>query len=68
MTPNKTTIALEFAVLLVVLVAVEWLAHVLTDTRSMFVPAVVTLGIYLVLRMAIFPRRRGRASDTTTSN
>ena len=67
MTLNKTTIALEIAVLLVFIVAVEWLAHVLTNTRKMFVPAVLTLGIYVVLRMAI-ARRTRRASDTTTSN
>jgi hypothetical protein len=68
MTLNKTTIALEIAALLVLLVAVEWLAHVLTNTRNMFVPAVLTLGIYLGLRIAIFARRTRRASDTMTSS
>ena len=67
MTLNKTTIALEIAVLLVFLAAVEWLAHVLTNTRNMFVPAVLTFGIYLVLRMTIFARRTRRGSDTTSS-
>jgi len=68
MTLNKTTIALEIVVLVVFLVAVEWLAHVLTNTRNMFGPAVLALGVYLVLRIAIFTRRTRRASDTTTSN
>jgi hypothetical protein len=68
MTLNKTTMALEIVVLLGILVAVEWLAHVLTDTRNMFVPAVLTLGIYIALRIAISAGRTRRASDTTTSH
>jgi hypothetical protein len=42
---NKTGIAFEIAALLVFLVVVEWLAHVLTNTRDMFVPATLILGI-----------------------
>ncbi len=37
---TKTAVAVEIAVLLTVLVVVEWLEHVLTNTRDMFVPAV----------------------------
>jgi hypothetical protein len=62
------TIAVEIAVLLGILVAVEWLAHVLTNTQNMFVPAVLTLGIYVVLRMAISAARTRGASKTPTSN
>jgi hypothetical protein len=58
MTLNNTTIALDILVLLGILVSVEWIAHVLTDTRNMFVPAVPTLGIDVVLRMAFL--RGGR--------
>ena len=68
MTFNKITIALEIAVLLGVLFAVEWLSHVLTNTQNMFVPAVLTLGIYVVLRMAISAGRTRRASKTRPSN
>jgi hypothetical protein len=38
MTLNKTTIALEIVVLFGCLIAIEWLAHALTDTQNMFVP------------------------------
>ena len=68
MTFNKTTIALEIVVLLGILVAVEWLAHVLTNTPNMFVPAVVTLGIYVGLRMAISAARPRRPGKAPTSN
>jgi hypothetical protein len=67
MTFNKSTVALEIAVLLGVVVAVEWLAHVLTSTQNMFLPAVLTLGIYVVLRVAI-SGGRSRASKPPTSN
>jgi len=56
MTSNKMTIAVEIAVLLGILVAVEWLAHVLTNTQNMFVPAVLTLGSMLFCAWR-FPRR-----------
>ena len=68
MTLNKTAIALEIVVLLCILVAVEWLAHVLTDTRNMFVPAVLTWGIYIVLRVAISVGNTRRARKTPTSD
>jgi hypothetical protein len=68
MTLNKASIALEIAVLLVFLVAVEWLAHVLTNTGNMFVPAVLTLGIYVAVRIALVARRTRRAGDTSTSH
>ena len=68
MTLNKTAIALEIVVLLGILVAVEWLAHVLTDTRNMFVPAVLTWGIYTVLRVAISARNTRRARKTPSSD
>lgn len=64
---TKTTIAVEIAVLLSILVLVEWLAHVLTNTRDMFVPAVLTLGVYVGLRTAISARRR-RAGNIQNSN
>jgi hypothetical protein len=67
MTRNKIAIAVEIAVLLGVLAAVEWLAHVLTDTRNMFLPAMLILAIYVALRIAISARTR-RASDTARSN
>jgi hypothetical protein len=68
MTLNKTTIALEIVALLGILFAVEWLAHVLTDTRNMFVPAVLTWGIYIVLRVAISVGNTRRARKTPTSD
>jgi hypothetical protein len=40
---NTTTISSEIAVLLAFLVALEWLAHVLTDTGNLFVPTLLTL-------------------------
>ena len=46
---TKTAVAVEIAVLLSILVVIEWLAHVLTNTRDMFVPAVLALGVYLVV-------------------
>ena len=64
---TKTTVAVEIAVLLTILVAVEWLAHVLTNTRDMFVPAVLTLGVYVGLRTAVSARKR-RAGDIRNSN
>jgi hypothetical protein len=59
---NQTRIALEIAVLLGVLLVVEWLAHALTDTRNMFVAAVLTLGIYIALRVAFSAQRIRRAA------
>ena len=59
---TKTTVAVEIAVLLTVLVVVEWLEHVLTNTRDMFVPAVLVLGVYAVVRTVISARNR-RAND-----
>jgi hypothetical protein len=67
MTRNTIAIAVEIAILLGVLFAVEWLAHVLTSTRDMFLPAALILAIYVALRMAISARAR-RASDTSRSN
>jgi hypothetical protein len=68
MTFNKTTIALEIAVLFGSLIAIEWLAHALTDTQNMFVPAVLTLGIYIVLRMVISAGRTRHGRKTSTSH
>ena len=68
MTPNKTTIALEIVVLLGILAAVEWLAHVLTGTRNMFVPALLVFGTYIVLRIAISAGRTRRDRKTPASN
>jgi len=55
---TKTTLAVEVVALLSIFAVVEWLEHVLTNTREMFVPAVLTLGVYLVLRTAILARNR----------
>ena len=68
MTLNKTTTALEIVVLFGILFAVEWLAHILTDTRNMFLPAAVILGIYMVLRMVISGGRTRRATKNPTSH
>ncbi len=64
---TKTTVAVEIAVLLSILVVVEWLAHVLTDTREMFVPAVLAAGVYLGVRTAISVRKR-RAGEIGNSH
>jgi hypothetical protein len=64
---TKTTVAVEIAVLFSILVVVAWLAHVLTDTRRMFVPAVLIMGVYLSVRTVISAIRR-RANDTRHSN
>jgi len=66
MTGNKTTIALKIVVLLGILVGVEWLAYVLTDTQNMFVPALLFLGLYLAVRIAISSARTRRARKTPT--
>ena len=50
---TKTAVAVEIAVLVGIVVGVEWLEHVLTHTRDMFVPAVLVLGVYAVVRIAI---------------
>jgi hypothetical protein len=55
---NKTTVAVEIAVLLTILVLVEWLEHILTNTRRTFVPAVLVLGVYWGVRMFISARKR----------
>jgi hypothetical protein len=64
---TKTVVAVEIAAVLVVLVVVEWLAHVLTNTRTMFAPAVLTVAIYLAVRTAIFLRNRrtGESRNST---
>jgi hypothetical protein len=64
---TKTVVAVEIAAVLVVLVVVEWLAHVLTNTRNMFAPAVLTVGVYLAVRAAISVknRRTGESSNST---
>jgi hypothetical protein len=64
---TKTTVAVEITVLLIIVVVVEWLEHVLTNTREMFVPAMLTLGVYLGVRAAISARKR-RAGEIRDSN
>jgi hypothetical protein len=64
---TKTAVAVEIAVLLSILVVIEWLAHVLTSTRDMFVPAVLALGVYLVVRTAFSAKKR-RAGESRNSN
>jgi len=65
MTLSKTTtIAIETVVLLGVLAAVEWLAHIFTNTPNMFAPAALILGIYVVVRLVVSASRTRRASDT----
>jgi hypothetical protein len=63
----KTGVAVEIAVLLGILVAIEWLAHALTNTSDMFVPAVLTLVVYLVVRTAFSAKKR-RAGESRNSN
>jgi hypothetical protein len=67
MTLKTTTIAIDSVVLLGIFVGVEWLAHVFTDTRNMFAPAVLILGIYVVLRIVISARKARHAGDTPHS-
>jgi hypothetical protein len=64
---TKAVVAVEIAALLIVLVVVEWLAHVLTNTRDMFAPAVLTLGVYLAVRTAISVKRR-RTGESRNAN
>jgi hypothetical protein len=54
---TKTTLAVEIAVLLGIFVGVEWLAHVLTNTRDNFVFALLFWGVYLGIRMATSARK-----------
>jgi hypothetical protein len=64
---TKTGVAVEIAVLLSILVAIEWLTHVLTNTSDMFVPTVLTLVVYLVVRTAFSVKKR-RAGESRNSN
>lgn len=64
---TKTAVAVEIAVLLSILVVIEWLAHVLTNTRDIFVPAVLALGVYLVVR-TVFSAKKRRAGESRNSN
>ena len=64
---TKSVGAVEIAALLLVLVLVEWLAHVLTNTRDMFVPALLTLGVYLGVRTVISAKNR-RARESGNSD
>jgi hypothetical protein len=64
---TKTVVAVEIAVLLSILVVMEWLAHVLTNTRNMFVPAVLVLAGYLVVRTAFSAKKR-RAGESRNLN
>ena len=64
---TKTIVAGEIAVLLSILVVVVWVEHVLTNTRNMFVPAVVTLGILYGVRLAVSARKR-HADDVRNSH
>ncbi len=64
---TKTVVAVEIAILLSILVVVVWVEHVLTNTRNMFVPAVVTLGIFYGARLAVSARKR-RAGDVRDSH
>jgi hypothetical protein len=64
---TKTVVAVEIVALLSILVVVEGVAHVLTNTRDMFVPAVLALGVYLGVRTAISAKKR-RAGESRHSN
>jgi hypothetical protein len=55
---TKTALAVEIVVVLGLFVGVEWLAHVLTNTRENFVFALLFGGVYLALRVAISARKR----------
>jgi hypothetical protein len=63
MTLNKTTFVIEAVVLLGIFVAIEWLGHVLTNTRNSFSQAVLLWAGYLVVRVVIFARKARSSSD-----
>ena len=64
---TKTTLVVEIAVLLILFVAVEWLAHIFIGRSGTFVGALLFWMVYLSVRMAISPRTR-RTRDTGHSN
>jgi hypothetical protein len=63
---TKTSLAIDIAVLLIILVLVEWLATRLTHTGN-FWPLVIVWGIYLAARVAI-AARKPRSSQFGNSN
>jgi hypothetical protein len=52
------TVLVEIAILLGVLVMVEWLVHTFTNTRQSFLPAVLVLGAYWGVRTMLAARKR----------
>jgi hypothetical protein len=63
---TKASLAIEVAVLLIILVLVEWLSTTLTHTRN-FWALVITWGIYLAARVAI-AARKPRSGQLGNSN
>jgi len=64
---TKTSLAIEIAVLLIILVLVKWLQTTLTHTGN-FWPLVIAWGIYLAARVAIAAARKPRSSQLGNSN
>ena len=64
---TKTILVVEIAVVLILFVGVEWLAHIFIGRRETFVWALLFWIAYLSLRTAISARTR-RARDTRHSN
>jgi hypothetical protein len=60
---TRTALAVEIVVVLGLFVGVEWLAHVLTNTRENFVFALLSWGVYLAIRVAVSARKRPAGSD-----
>ena len=63
MRPTKTILVVEIAVLLILFVGVEWLAHIFIGRSGTFVGALLFWIVYLSVRMAISARTQ-RARDT----
>ena len=63
---TKTSLAIDIAVLLIILVLVEWLSTTLTHTGN-FWPLVISWTIYLAARVAI-AARKPRSGQLRNSN
>jgi hypothetical protein len=60
---TKIALAVEIVVVLGLFVEVEWVAHVLTNTREDYVFALLFWGVYLAIRLAT-PRESGPPDQT----
>jgi hypothetical protein len=63
MARNRTTLLAEIALVIAMIVAVEWLAAVFTHTTRNFVPAVVVIAGYLLVRAILIWKAPGRFSS-----